>query len=253
MTTMEKLKLHKEEVLKYYPEDQLLGVFLYGSQNYGIDTETSDVDTKAILIPTFKELVFGEPISRELHFKNGEHCEVKDIREIKKMFEKQNINFLEILFTDYCWINPKYNALWRKYFVDKAELICHTSERQTITSICAQAIRTLTRDKHDGKKYANGLRLYYTLKRYLNKVPYKRAINIESYSAELAKLLIQYKTGKKDFTEENVDDLIGKLKWIESLAEQYPSEPKKESIKALEEGVFALISFKEEEDEEYAK
>ena len=67
MTTMEKLELHKKEVLKYYPEDQLLGVFLYGSQNYGINTETSDVDTKAILIPTFKELIFNRPVSRELH------------------------------------------------------------------------------------------------------------------------------------------------------------------------------------------
>ena len=243
MTTMEKLKLHKEEVLKYYSEDQLLGVFLYGSQNYKIDTEASDVDTKAVLIPTFKELVFDEPVSRELHFENGEHCEVKDIREMKKMFEKQNINFLEILFTDYCWVNPIYADLWKKYFVDKAELICHTNERQAITSICEQAIHTLLQDKHDGKKYANGLRLYYTLKRYLNKTPYKRAINIETYSPELAKLLIQYKTGQKEFTEENVDDLIAKLMWIKSLAEQYSAEPKKESIEALKEGVLALIDF----------
>ena len=48
---------HKQVVLNAgYPEKQIFGIFLYGSQNYGLDTENSDVDTKAIIIPTIEDL-----------------------------------------------------------------------------------------------------------------------------------------------------------------------------------------------------
>ena len=101
------LKEHKQAILdKGYKEEQLLGIFLYGSQNYGCETEESDVDTKAIYIPTFEELCFDDPVSKEIQLKNDEHCEIKDIREMVKNFQKQNINFLEILFTDKCINRP---------------------------------------------------------------------------------------------------------------------------------------------------
>ena len=72
------LKEHKQAILdKGYKEEQLLGIFLYGSQNYGCETEESDIDTKAIYIPTFEELCFDNPVSKEIQLKNGEHCEIK--------------------------------------------------------------------------------------------------------------------------------------------------------------------------------
>ena len=94
---------HFNYIKQFYHESQILGVFAYGSMNYGTYIKgISDVDTKAILIPSFGDLILREPISKEIHLANGEHCEVKDIRELVKMFKKQNINFLEILYTDYC-------------------------------------------------------------------------------------------------------------------------------------------------------
>ena len=59
-----KIMNHKEAVLKKYPEYQILGIFLYGSQNYNIATEKSDVDTKAIIIPTVEQLAF-KPVRTE--------------------------------------------------------------------------------------------------------------------------------------------------------------------------------------------
>lgn len=42
----------------------VLGVFLQGSQNYGLDYEGSDIDTKAIIIPSFDDFVLNrKPIS----------------------------------------------------------------------------------------------------------------------------------------------------------------------------------------------
>ena len=65
MTTMERVRKHYNMVIEKYGEDNVLGVFLYGSQNYHTDTKDSDVDTKAILIPTLEDLCLRRPVSKE--------------------------------------------------------------------------------------------------------------------------------------------------------------------------------------------
>ena len=45
---MKRMREHYEEALLHFPEDQIVGIFLQGSQNYGLDYEGSDVDTKLI-------------------------------------------------------------------------------------------------------------------------------------------------------------------------------------------------------------
>ena len=48
-----RLKEHWNAVVDYgIPEERIIGVFLYGSQNYGFATEESDIDSKAIIIPS---------------------------------------------------------------------------------------------------------------------------------------------------------------------------------------------------------
>jgi predicted nucleotidyltransferase len=241
-TTMDAIKEHKKAILKEYAEDQLLGVFLYGSQNYGIATENSDVDTKAIIIPSIEDLCLKKPVSREIKFDNEEHCEIKDIREMIKMFKKQNINFIEILYTDYCLINPKYNRIWREYFINKREYISHISKRQTVMSICGQAIHTLNQNKTDGKKYANGLRLYHFLISYLSDSSYKYCINIELQEKGLSEKLIAYKQNKICVDEEDTNKLIKKFLWLESIAESYDKELDKNALKILDKGLLALIT-----------
>ena len=56
----ERLGLHYDTVCEEYGEENVMGVFLYGSQNYGINTPTSDVDTKAILIPSINKICAQE-------------------------------------------------------------------------------------------------------------------------------------------------------------------------------------------------
>ena len=241
-TTMDAIKEHKEKILEYYAESQLLGIFLYGSQNYSIATETSDVDTKAILVPTLREVCLEKPVSRELHFDNGEHCEVKDIRELVKMFRKQNINYLETLYTDYCWINPKYNRLWREYFVNNREKISHMNMRAALMSICGQAIHTLKQNKTDGKTFSNALRLYHTLKKYIERENYDKCIDMIFHEEGLAEKLISYKKNLIEVTNDEVDNLIGKFILMESIAEQYPKEPDSEASRILKEGTLAIIT-----------
>lgn len=88
-------------------------IALQGSQNYNLDCYTdeyqSDVDTKAIIIPSVDDIIDNKkPVSTTIILPDNSHCDVKDIRLMFDTFKKQNINFLEILFSKYYWINPEY-------------------------------------------------------------------------------------------------------------------------------------------------
>ena len=86
---------------------------LQGSQNYNLDLYTdtycSDVDTKAIIVPSMDDIICNrQPVSTTLILPDNSHCDVKDIRIMFDIFRKQNINFMEILFTRWGYINPEY-------------------------------------------------------------------------------------------------------------------------------------------------
>lgn len=114
---------------------EVLGVFLQGSQNYDLDYEGSDIDTKAIVIPSFEDFVLNhKPDSTTLVLESNEHLDIKDIRLMFDCFKKQNINFLEILFTKYFVINPKYATCW-KLIQDNVEKIAHYNNYAAVNCI----------------------------------------------------------------------------------------------------------------------
>lgn len=88
---------------------KLVGIFLQGSQNYGLQTRLSDVDTKGIILPSFKSIITNtKKTSKTLILPNNEHCDVKDIALMYECFTKSNINFLEILFTNFKIVDKSY-------------------------------------------------------------------------------------------------------------------------------------------------
>ena len=132
---MEKLNDHYQEALQYFPEDRIVGIFVQGSTNYGLDTEESDIDTKLIVLPSWEDVVFAkDPVSKTHIRANEEHIDFKDIRLMFKTFRKQNINFLEILFTKYRIINPKYAKFWKVIDANK-ELIAHYDTYRALSTM----------------------------------------------------------------------------------------------------------------------
>ena len=107
MKTIDRVMAHYNESLDYFKENEIVGIFLQGSQNYRLDTSNSDVDTKLIVVPSFKDICLNKkPISTTHVLDNNEHLDAKDIRLYCQCFRKQNLNFLEILFTPYYYVNP---------------------------------------------------------------------------------------------------------------------------------------------------
>lgn len=118
-----RLQEHLDDALKHFDKRNIVGIFLQGSQNYNLDTPYSDVDTKLVVTPSLSDIVMGKnPVSTTFIRDNDEHIDFKDVRLMLQTFRKQNINFLEILFTKYKWINPMYKPMWEELEAWKEEI-----------------------------------------------------------------------------------------------------------------------------------
>jgi predicted nucleotidyltransferase len=166
---------------------EIVGVFLQGSQNYELDYEDSDIDCKVITLPKFDDFVLNhQPTSTTHVLANDEHIDCKDIRLMFDCFKKQNINFVEILFTKYKIMNSKYSLLFQPLF-DNNELIAHYNNYAAINCIngmCMEKYKALEHPYptiinkiekygYDPKQLHHIIRLNEFIKRYINGEPYK--------------------------------------------------------------------------------
>lgn len=139
---------HLDESLEYFDYYQIVGIFLQGSQNYGLDTEESDIDTKLIVLPKFEDIAFNrQPISTTHIRENDEHIDFKDLRLYIQTFRKQNINFLEILFTDFKILNYEYEKFWN-VLVENREAIARYNPYQAIKAMKGQAMEKYQKMEH---------------------------------------------------------------------------------------------------------
>ena len=120
---MDKVQEHYQEALELYPADRIIGIFCQGSQNYGLDYEGSDIDTKCFLVPTLEDIIFNKkPVSTTYIRANEEHIDFKDIRLFLTTVRKQNLNFMEILFTKYKIVNPTYEPMWNRLIENNEQI-----------------------------------------------------------------------------------------------------------------------------------
>lgn len=200
---------HYQEALKIFPKENILGIFYQGAANYGLDTVNSDVDTKCLIIPTIEDLAFNKkPVSYTHVLDNNEHIDFKDVRLYINEFRKQNINFLEILYTDYYYVNPKYQFFWNK-LISKRDEITHYDEFRALKGMLGMMQNEINRTfkPTEGRKeiiekfgydpkcfsHLSRLRIFYNY--YLNS-PY--SICLKCYDNFWRTKLIFYKNGYED-------------------------------------------------------
>lgn len=186
MTTFERLEDHYKEARNYFLKDQIVGIFLQGSQNYNLAVPTSDVDTKLIVVPSFKDIALArKPVSTTHVRENEEHIDFKDIRLYIETFYKQNLNFLEILFTHCSMVNKTYAEEWAR-LVKQKELIAHMNPVRGIKSMYGIALEKYHAMEHrypskidlidtygyDTKQLHHLARIRIFMEHFLNDEPY---------------------------------------------------------------------------------
>lgn len=136
---------HYQEAVASSPERGVLGVFLRGSQNYGLDFETSDVDTVCLVLPSRDDLVKGNPpYSHEHHRTNGEHIVFWDVRHFLNLLEKGGFNQLEILYTKYYQLNEEYRSFWEDCVLSNREELKKLNPRRTVNSFLGMIQRCVS-------------------------------------------------------------------------------------------------------------
>lgn len=180
------------EIQKHYDKlvelgYNVVGVFLYGSQNYELDYEGSDVDSKAIVLPTLNDIVLNkQPVSTTIDMGDNCLCDVKDIRKMFECFKKQNINFIELLFTQYYVLNDEYKELYQP-MLDNNEIIARYNNYASLNCMSGMALEkynALThpypsiKDKidrygYDNKQFHHIVRLVDFIQRYITDEEYK--------------------------------------------------------------------------------
>lgn len=117
-------------------DEEVFGIFLQGSQNY-IDElffEGSDVDSKAVYLPSTSDICLGIDISRPTKvLENTEHIDQFDIRSFLKLITRPNVNTYELLFTEYFIINPKYEDLYNE-ILKLRERVVRIDEKRFVMS-----------------------------------------------------------------------------------------------------------------------
>ena len=144
-----RIKEHYDYIKDKY---EVIYLGLQGSQNYELDVYDdeykSDIDTKAIILPSFEDIVYNKKsISETIVLENNEHVDVKDIRVMFETFKKQNVNFIEILFTKYKIINAEYKDLI-EILLKNRENIAHLNYNQALRCMAGMSMEKLKALQH---------------------------------------------------------------------------------------------------------
>jgi hypothetical protein len=242
---MKRVKEHYDEVCSLGKE--VVAVFLQGSQNYEMDEYSdeymSDIDTKCIILPTLDDIVCGKSPYSSTHIcANDEHIDIKDIRVMFDMFKKQNSSYIELLFTPYYYVNPKYKELFKE-LLGLSEAISRMHPNAALRAMAGTSMEKFkalehpypgTMDKiekygYDPKQLHHILRLNDLMSRFIaDEEPYKDILVPRNpkylmqvkkglYSLEDARR-IAYETDQatKKLKDENLTDVEYVDKFIES-------------------------------------
>ena len=199
---------------------------IYGSQNYGLDIYTddykSDIDFKAVIIPTLDDLIYNcKPISTTIEYNDGQ-IDLKDIRSWTETLMKANPAYIETIYTSLYIIEEGYE----EYIIPILRLkfsLLHSLRAQFTRAVYGMAkkkeaafehpypscISDIKRYKYSRKQLHHIVRLFYLLYSYM----YDGCLSLEPTEEQKA-FLLDIKIGKYKYEDacKIRDEYMQKLK-----------------------------------------
>lgn len=195
----EEVESHVAQVKKKIPEKYShFATMLYGSQNYGLESSTSDVDTKTMVVPSAVDLVLGRKmLSKEYQMEDGSLDTCKDLRAMFENYMKGNINFTETLFSPYVSVNSEFDFYWRQ-LKDNKDLIANAHPRRLMHMAAAMATQkykamehpfeskreVLAKYGYDPKQLHHIVRLKFFMETYMDCCDFKNCLEPVSFDKE---------------------------------------------------------------------
>ena len=241
-----RIQVRIQQHLDYYQtqySNDWVGIFLQGSQNYRLQTENSNIDTKIIVLPSFEDICLNrQPVSHTLVLPNNEHCDVKDIRLMFDCFKKQNINFLEILFTKWKIMNPEYEELFLPV-LENREQIAHYNNHAAancMNGMIAQKHKSMLKPTpatqsvidqygYNGKDLCHMFRIYYFYFHFLvNDESFEECLNPRSDERMIEMMAKEHGYSKEKAVElsDKINDFMKEInkKYLEDISLKVDTE-----------------------------
>ena len=203
--------MNKEEIFKVLSEYKkileskgytVLYIGLYGSQNYNLNDELSDIDVKAIILPTLHDIIFRKVTSKTIECENG-NIDVKDLITFYDVIKKGNFSYIESIDTEYS-IGDKYiKELFKQFRPNlKSILGAMHEKRKALTHEYPSKTKEFEKWGFDPKQYHHILRLQ-TLLEY--NVSNKATLSYLGYKGEARQKMINIKRNVDDLSKEYIE------------------------------------------------
>lgn len=216
----------------------VVGIFVFGSQNYNTDLPTSDIDTKAIVLPKAENILLGKYEIKETHVRPYGELTVFDIKSMQDNIKKLNINFLEILFTDYRIIAPRYKDLWY-HMITMREDIAYHNKQAAMKCIygCAQNKfdklfhkvpsneARIEEAGYDYKAWSDILRFWSMMHMYKDHKPYQNILQLETLDKDAYDHFLKVKNYEYICTPQEIKEDFAAMKQnMEFFMDKYIEE-----------------------------
>lgn len=237
MTTKEEVRRHALEV-QQITKRPVLVTALFGSQNYGLATEKSDVDTRSLVARTVEDFILDKERPNGIHvFPDNSHAEYKDIHLFFETLRKHNPSFLEILFSCETIVSPLFQRQWAN-IIARREEIAHadpnrfyysafglaTQKYKNLCHVSPATEANIAKYGYDPKNLCHLIRMQFLVLDYANCYPLSECFSMK-HSPEGQELCRKAKSGVYTLEEakrlsyihyellkQKVDTLVG-FKW----------------------------------------
>lgn len=188
---------------------------LYGSQNYNLDDEESDIDVKAIILPSLHDIIFRKATSTTIECEKG-NIDVKDLLTFYDVIKKGNFSYIESIQTPYS-IGDKYiKGLFNRFQVNRKSILGAMYEkRKALTHEYPSKTQEFEKWGFDPKQHHHILRLYDLLNYQLIYNSNTAYLTYEDNDPRRIEL-INYKRNKnniaKSIIEQDSDEIINEAR-----------------------------------------
>lgn len=181
---------------------KVLYIGLYGSQNYDVDDELSDIDAKAIVLPTLTDIIHRKVISTTYECENGA-IDCKDLITFYDVIKKGNFSYIEAIDTEYS-IGDKTLKEMLKVFRPNLKSILGAmyEKRKALTHEYPSKKEEFEKWGFDPKQYHHILRLQ-TLLEY--NVHNKESLSYLGYKDQARDKMIKIKRNTGNLSKEFVE------------------------------------------------
>lgn len=213
---------------------KVIYIGLYGSQNYNVDDGLSDIDAKAIVLPTLNDIIFRKVTSKVIKCENGS-IDVKDLITFYDVIKKGNFSYIESIDTEYS-IGDKYiKNLFKQFRPNLKSMLGAMHEKR-------KALTHEYPSKHDEfEKWGFDPKQYHHIVRLLDLLEYNNKNNATKsyliYDEVISQQMINLKRNNLDgenlYTKQEAENLADEC--IEKARIFIPENYKYEAINIDEE------------------